>query len=307
MTPKIERRAFMGLAVGALAWACARPKEVPDGQTSASPAESGTGAIMILAGARLLAIGDTRQAFVILRANKPIKPDGLNVMLSGPGIEPFEVEAQHEEVTRGLGGEKIEDGHEHTHAPGTEVEDIFVIRHDFDREGVWDINVRFDGGSGTGPFQVVEDTPSPKTGDKAVASMSPTTDDARGVDPICTRDPVCSMHDITIKDALALGKPLIISFATPRFCTSRACGPVVDLIEEEKRRVGDKASFVHVEVWKDDDAAVGKTPAQAFNEWKLDAEPWTFFIGADGTVKERWLGPVGAAELKRGVDALIGS
>lgn len=304
MAPHVDRRTFLRtgltLGVGAVAWACTRSSD--DGATGGSPS-AGAGAIQMFAGARTLGIGDTRQPFFFIRDNKPLTVDDLVVRLSGPGIEPFEVEASHEEITRGLGGEELDE--DHTHAPGTEVEDIYVIRHDFDREGIWDLQASFDGGSGTTQFQVFERTPWPGPGDEAPASETPTTDDGRGVDPICTRDPVCSMHGLTIARALAASKPLIVSFATPRFCTSRACGPVVDLIEAEKERIGDEASFVHVEVWKDDDEAVGKTPAPAFGEWRLDNEPWTYFIGADGKVRERWLGPVSARELRRGVDALL--
>lgn len=291
---KIDRRAFLGLSVGALAWACARGSDDDDAQpTSAGP-------ISVLAGAPVVAFGDTRQPFVILRGQRPISPADLEVRLSGPGIEPFEVQASHHEITRGLGGD---DGHDH--APGTEVEDIFVVRHDFDRAGTWDLDVTFDGGRGTAAFQVVEDVESPTVGGEAIASESATTDDARGVDPICTRDPVCSLHDRTIASALEMRKPIVVTFATPRFCTSRACGPVVDLVEAEKERIGDDASFVHVEIWKDDDQAVGRVPAPTFAEWRFDGEPWTYFIGADGTVKDRWLGPVGADELTRAVDALV--
>ncbi len=305
----INRRAFLALGVGAVAWACSRGgDEDPTASPAASPgASAAAGGFQVFAGARILGIGDTRQVFYVLKDNKPQKIDGLRVQLSGPGIEPFEVEASHQQIAKGLGGEDIEHSDDHTHAPGTEVEDIYVVRHDFDREGVWDLNATFDGGSGTAPFQVMEETPWPGPGDEAIASKSATTDDARGVDPICTRDPVCSMHDMTIAQALEMQKPLIISFATPKFCTSRACGPVVDLIQSEKERVGADASFVHVEVWKNDGEAVGQEAAAAFTEWHFEGEPWTYFIDADGTVKERWLGPVGAEELSRAVDALIGA
>ena len=39
------------------------------------------------------------------------------------------------------------------------------------------------------------------------AIATPTADDALGVDPICTNDPVCSLHDITVGDALDAGGP----------------------------------------------------------------------------------------------------
>jgi hypothetical protein len=305
----MNRRAFLmrgaGLGLGAVAWACARGGDGNgDGANrTAAPASSGASALNVIAGAGAMAIGDTRLPIVVLRGQRPFAPKDLNVRLVPPGGEPFEVEAQHEEIVRGLGG--VEHSDDHTHAPGTEVEDIFVVRHDFDRAGAWETLVDADGERGGAAFQVVADDPSPKVGDKAIASKSPTTDDPRGVDPICTRDPVCTMHDMTIAEALDASKPLVLIVATPRFCTSRACGPIVDLVEYEKGRIGDAASFIHVEVWKDDDEAVGSKPSPTFAEWKFGGEPWLYFIDAKGEVKDRWLGPAGAEELTRAVDNLI--
>jgi hypothetical protein len=104
------------------------------------------------------------------------------------------------------------------------------------------------------------------------------------------------------------GKPAVVVFATPRFCTSRTCGPIVDFVQRQKDRVGDDASFVHVEVWRNDDDAVNKPPkgwVPAFAEWELLTEPWIYFIDADGVVKDRWLGAAGEKELGKAVDALI--
>jgi hypothetical protein len=303
MTPKIDRRGFLALSVGALAWACTRGSDDDDTASTAEPAASGD--ISLLAGAPMLAMGDTRQPLVILRGQRPIAPKDARFTLSGPGIEAFDVSASHYTVTRGLGGDDDPHNDDHTHAPGTEVDDIFVVRHDFDRAGVWDAAVSFDGGRATATFQVLDDVKAPKVGDDAIASKSPTTSNARDVDPICTRDPVCSLHDMTIAEALEASKPIVVTFATPRFCASRACGPVVDLVQAEKERVGDDASFLHIEVWKNDKDAVNKTQAPAFAEWSLDAEPWTYFIDAKGKVTDRWLGPVAADELTKAVDALL--
>ena len=309
----LDRRAFLALGVGALAWACARggneaePEASPTEPTDEAgpPAPSGAGAVSIIATApQGLALGDTRQGFAILRGQKPIAPKDVKVRLSGAGGEPFEVEVDKQEVLLGPGGD---DGHDHEHPPGTEVTNIFTFRHDFDRPGVWEMAVTFDGGSGSAAFQIAESSPSPVIGDKATPTKSPTTDDPEGVDPICTRDPVCSMHDVTIEDALAADKPAVFVFATPRFCTSRTCGPVVDFVEQAKEEYGDRASFVHIEVWKNDKDAIGKPggEAPAFAEWKLQTEPWIYFVDAAGVVKERWMGAVGSAELTKAVDALI--
>ena len=76
------------------------------------------------------------------------------------------------------------------------------------------------------------------------------------------------------------------SFATPEFCASRTCGPVVDVVEATQRRWGDTpVRFIHVEVFE------GNDPAQGTNrwvkEWGLPTEPWTFLVGRDGRVEAR--------------------
>ena len=54
-------------------------------------------------------------------------------------------------------------------------------------------------------------------------------------------------------------------------------------------------------------AKVALTPhgdSPTFAEWKLATEPWTYFINADGVIKDRWLGAFGSDEFRRALDAL---
>jgi hypothetical protein len=289
----IDRRAFLALGVGAVAWACSRkePAEEDD--------NTGAAAVSVAVTSLQLAKGDTRNAFAVLRGQKPYVPDDLSVRLLDPARKARSIEVERQRIGLGSGGKEGE----------TEVTDIFTFRHDFETPGVWSVDIRADGKRSQGAFQVLtrKEAPSPLVGEKAIASQSPTVDDARGVDPICSRDPQCSMHEVTIADALAAGKPTVVIFGTPRFCTSRTCGPVVDIVEAQAKRVGDECSFVHVEVWKNDGDAVNKPGGEAptFAEWKLGTEPWIYFIDTDGTIRDRWLGAVGSKELRAGVDALL--
>ena len=94
--------------------------------------------------------------------------------------------------------------------------------------------------------------------------------------------------------------PFVVTFATPKFCSSRTCGPVVDVVEEVSRRLeGENVRFIHVEVFEDND------PAKGFNrwlrEWKLPTEPWTFLVDADGKIAARYEGTVSVHELEQAV------
>jgi hypothetical protein len=91
-----------------------------------------------------------------------------------------------------------------------------------------------------------------------------------------------------------------VTFSTPKFCASRTCGPVVDVVEEVARRFeGSEVRFIHVEVFEDNDPANGYN--RWMREWKLETEPWTFLVGKKGVIVERYEGVVSVNELELAV------
>lgn len=150
-------------------------------------------------------------------------------------------------------------------------------------------------------------TDMPKVGDSAISIGTPTTKDGRGVDPICTRRPACSMHDISLDEALASNKPVVVIFGTPAFCTSQLCGPEVDLLQDVAAENAGKAHFIHVELYRDDEEATVRAQirAPAPLAWKVVEEPATYFIGADQVIKERLLGPADRASFRDATAALL--
>jgi hypothetical protein len=69
-----------------------------------------------------------------------------------------------------------------------------------------------------------------RPGQSLPAVDTPTVDDDRGVTPICTREPVCPLHDVTLATALDDDRPLALLVATPAFCQIAICGPVLDVL-----------------------------------------------------------------------------
>jgi hypothetical protein len=286
---KVSRRQFMALGLGAVAWACGGSKKRP----AAAPH------LNITPVTTELAVGDKRMSFALFTNDqKPYdKVRTARVSLKPPAGEARAVDARLVSVRFG-GGEADDEG--------AEVHDIFVFGSTFDAVGLWTMNVVVAGQRLSLPMQVLDRSDTLMIGQKALPSQSPTTSDARGVNPLCTRTPPCSMHDRTIAQALAMGKPSVIVFATPKFCTSRTCGPLVDVIEGVKAKTADRVSFVHVEIWKDDQS-VGQEGSQApvVKEWNLPADPFVFFVGSDGAVKDRWSGAAGESEIQQAVDKLV--
>ena len=114
---------------------------------------------------------------------------------------------------------------------------------------------------------------------------TPTTADARGVDPICTRlDGPCPFHEVTLTEALAAGKPVVYLVGTPAHCATATCGPGLDFLIEVAKGYEGVATFVHAEVYADPEAT---QVAPAVTATGLDYEPCIFVTDASGTIVRR--------------------
>ena len=184
---------------------------------------------------------------------------------------------------------------------------VYVAEVSFGRAGRWGVEVRATlAGEELGPvpfrFDVQEETPEPEPGDAAPASRQLTLADVADVSEIDSSNPLRPhMHDVTVADALAGGKPLVIAFATPAFCESRTCGPVMDSVMDplyEKHK--DEAVFIHIEPYKLKELreGAGLIPVQAAEEWRLQTEPWIFVVDRAGKVSAKFEGIIALDELE---------
>jgi hypothetical protein len=125
----------------------------------------------------------------------------------------------------------------------------------------------------------------PAAGDQLPRIPTPTVTDARGVDPICTREPACPFHDVPLDQAIASGRPILYLVSTPAYCQTAICGPVLDLVIDRRDRLARAGvTVVHAEVYTDDTAKV-TTPA--VDTLGLTYEPALFLAGPGGTVRDR--------------------
>jgi hypothetical protein len=152
-----------------------------------------------------------------------------------------------------------------------------------------------------GNVEVVKQDSAPDIGDSAIASETPTLASTTDVSELTTRVPPDeSLLRYSIAESLRAKSPFVVTFATPKFCSSRTCGPVVDVVEEVARRLEDTVvRFIHVEVYEDND------PTKPYNrwmqEWGLRTEPWTFLVDRRGRIVERYEGVVSVDELEHAV------
>ena len=118
---------------------------------------------------------------------------------------------------------------------------------------------------------------------------------------IDTRLPPSSMHDDDIADVLGK-KPVVLIFATPQLCQSRVCGPVVDLVEQEKAKgEDDDVSFIHMEVFNENRIDKGIRPQMV--AFHLLSEPWLFTFNRSGKVAARIEGAFSERELADAIAA----
>jgi hypothetical protein len=138
--------------------------------------------------------------------------------------------------------------------------------------------------------------PVPAVGAKAPASATPILGSAPVASLTTERPPDRALLRYSISGSLAAHRPFVVTFATPKYCTSRVCGPVVDVVEAVGRGFAAHGiRFIHVEVFRDNDPSKGLN--RWMREWGLTSEPWTFLVGRDGRIKAEFQGSISQAEL----------
>ncbi|HEY5816436.1 MAG TPA: hypothetical protein VIS95_08900 [Solirubrobacterales bacterium] len=186
---------------------------------------------------------------------------------------------------------------------------VYSAEVDFTSEGEWRIAALIKQGdevvatllpsASVGEFKSV-----PRVGQKAPTISTPTAADAgEDLSEVTTRIPPDTQNRVDYADVLGK-EPIVLLFATPQFCQSRVCGPVVDVAEQVKDQYGDKAAFIHMEIFNDNDPNKGVRPqVRAFH---LPSEPWLFAIDRDGTIRAEVEGAFGPDLLTRVVKGVTG-
>ena len=125
----------------------------------------------------------------------------------------------------------------------------------------------------------------PGSGDAMPAFDTPTFSDARGVTPICTRQPErCPMHEVTLREALAAQLPVAYLIGTPAHCSTGTCTPALEALIDLRERYANRVTFVHAEVYSDADAT---TIAPAVEAARMTYEPALFVVDTAGVIVER--------------------
>jgi hypothetical protein len=186
---------------------------------------------------------------------------------------------------------------------------VYVSEVEFDREGKWNLiglvregdslsAVRLPG------IEVGGHEKIPRPGDKAPVVHTPTVEDVGGdLSEIDTREPHDTQHEEDLADVIG-EEPVVLTFATPRLCLSRVCGPMVDIAEQVKSERDDEAAFIHMEIYNDNEVDKGLRPQ--VRAYGLPTEPWLFIIDENGRVSTALEGVLSVDELHAELDKVTG-
>ena len=170
--------------------------------------------------------------------------------------------------------------------------------------GNWMVAAALDSGGrlvGQGAVPVSAEVPA-AVGTRAKPLKTPVATSPAGRKKICTREPACPLHAISLDKALAAGKPTVLNFGTPLLCSSQMCGPVVDEQMVAADKLGARASFIHVEIYPSRDTA---KPVKALTDYGFTTEPWILVIDRDGVIQARFEGPVTAGQIEDALRPLL--
>jgi hypothetical protein len=190
---------------------------------------------------------------------------------------------------------------------------LYRVNAELTHEGDWGLEVQatIDGCivASRAIFSVLEAGSVPSIGAEAPRSDSPTGTTPDEIARISTDDdPDPDFYSTSIAEAVGSGRPSAILFATPQFCQTAACGPMLDVLKGIAAEYKDQVTFVNVEPYRlretpqglqpDLDADGHLQPVQSVLEWGLPTEPWLFIVDADGRVFASFEGMLGEDEVR---------
>jgi hypothetical protein len=275
--------------------------------TSETAAEANNGIQPLITTSELV-VGQNRFAFGLLKAGKLL--EGADVKLRLYALDGGEAKLAAEldvpyQAVKNLKRERSvhrhADGAEHVHGDDSTVGGLYVAQLSFSRAGDWGIELLVSRATGVVEpvhlaVTVLDAAATPAVGSPAPRSRNLIANDVKNLRQIDTSTrPDPRLHQVRIADAIAQGKPQLIVFATPQFCTSRMCGPVVDIVRTLLPRYGKRVAFTHQEIWQD---FADKKVFPTVEEWRLFTEPWIFVLDGQGIIRAKFEGLVTARELE---------
>jgi hypothetical protein len=160
-------------------------------------------------------------------------------------------------------------------------------------------------------FTVTTQATTPAVGQPVPASDS-LTGSGKALAHITTDPhPDPRFYSTSIAEAVRSHKPFVVVFATPKYCTSELCGPMLNIAKKVSKKFP-KLTFIHVEIYRlPHNGKLPTDPASlpqstAVKQWGLRSDPWTFVVNSHGRVSAKFEGTVTPGELIHAIDQVAG-
>lgn len=267
-----------------------------------------------------LALGPNRVIVALFTAETGLVHGAQGVLrlyrLDDAGIGTFEGEHLLRRATiTAQTSHRHADGSDHAHEDPLAT--VYLAHIDFPAAGKWGVALsiqveeeRYDQLLAN-PVVVLDRTPEPGIGDPLPASTHLTLRDVDEVVEInSSTEPIAAMNELTVAEALQTGRPVLVAIATPAFCQSRFCGPMMDeVVHPLYEEFADTVQFVHVEPFLLAEARNNQrlVPVPLMAEWRLLTEPWIFVADVDGRVVAKFEGITTVEEVREALASLVAS
>jgi predicted small secreted protein len=160
-------------------------------------------------------------------------------------------------------------------------------------------------------FTVLEQSEVPNIGDRAIAVENLTLSSEPNMKRVSTdENPNPAFYQKTVAQALQEARPMVIVFATPAFCQTSFCGPILDNVKAIQPEFADTVDFIHIEPFELDadgnlvtDASSVPVVTAPMQAWKLQTEPWVYVVDAQGLITARFEGAAAPEELRAAIQA----
>jgi hypothetical protein len=215
-----------------------------------------------------------------------------------------------------VGGRVVEHDHVGENDPDHQHADLFryyPLRADLPTPGIYDLTFEIGGTRAELPVQAFDpsEVDIPVPGDPFPAVSTPTIADPDGVDPLCTRFEPCGLHQHDAAELLAAGRPFALLVASPAYCSTAYCGPVLETLLQVTAGHSD-IDAVHVEVYANPSEVGGNIAdpgirlAPAVEALGLGFEPSLFLVAGDGILADRIDNVFDRSELEDAIARLQG-
>ncbi len=296
---------LVGLVVAACGSAAPAVSERPAAPSARPSTATGPNILPIFVSSEILA-GQNRFMFSLTdRSNQVIAAPDVPVTLEFYDVAADENEVAFTADSRFLWAIEGERG-------------LYASTVEFPKAGRW--GVRFTAAFPDGrteqvraDFDVAASGSTPAIGAPAVGVDTPTIGAGGDAATVSTdRAPNPAFYTRSVADAVDAKAPFVLVFATPAFCQTAVCGPMLDTV---KALAADypTLTFINVEPYTmamtdgslQPVLADGQLQAAPWTDaWGLRTEPWVFVVDGEGKVAAKFEAVVAEDELRAAFDAV---